>query len=55
MGRIEEIEMSTLTWSHTRKGTPMSQKGSYGVLMLRVLMIRSLYPNHPMFIDGVPI
>jgi hypothetical protein len=41
--------MSILSWNHTRKGTPMKQSGSYGSLMIRVMMVRSSYPNHPMF------
>lgn len=44
--------MSILTWNHTRKGTPMKQSGSYSSLMIRVMMVRQIYPNHPMFIDG---
>jgi hypothetical protein len=47
--------MSILTWNHTRKGTPMRQSGNYGSLMIRVMMVRQIYPNHPMFIDGNPI
>jgi hypothetical protein len=47
--------MSILSWNHTRKGTPMKQSGSYGFLMITVMMVRSSYPNHPMFIDGNPV
>ena len=47
--------MSTLTWSHTRKKTPMSQSGSYASLLVRVMMVRQVHPNHPMFIDGNPV
>lgn len=47
--------MSILNWNHTRTGKPMRQSGSYGSLMIRVMMIRQIYPNHPMFIDGNPI
>jgi hypothetical protein len=46
---------SILSWNHTRTGTPMKQSGSYGSLMIRVMMVRSSYPNHPMFIDGTPV
>jgi hypothetical protein len=49
------LEMSILSWNHTRKGTPMKQSGSYGFLMITVMMVRSSYPNHPMFIDGNPV
>jgi hypothetical protein len=35
--------MSILSWNHTRKGTPMKQSGSYGFLMITVMMVRSSY------------
>ena len=47
--------MSVLTWNHTRKKTPMSQSGSRASLLIRVMMVRQVYPNHPMFIDGKPV
>ena len=47
--------MTVLTWKHTRNGNPMKQSGSYGSLMIRVMMVRQIYPNHPMFIDGTPV
>jgi hypothetical protein len=47
--------MSILSWNHTRTGHPMSLKGNWGSLMIRVMMVRSSYPNHPMFIDGNPV
>ena len=54
LGLTDELPMSILTWNHTRKGTPMKQSGSYSLLMIRVMMVRQIYPNHPMFIDGTP-
>jgi hypothetical protein len=47
--------MSVLTWKHTRTGNLMKQSGSYGSLMIRVMMVRQIYPNHPMFIDETPV
>ena len=45
----------TLTWNHTRKGTPMKLTGAYGYLITRVMMVRYMYPDHPMFLDGKPV
>jgi hypothetical protein len=47
--------MRTMTWVHTRKGTPMSSRGTWGALMLRAMMIRQAHPNHPVSIDGQPV
>lgn len=44
--------MHTLTWKHTRKNTPMNVKGTMGQLLIRIMIVRSVYPNYPMFIDG---
>jgi hypothetical protein len=54
---VEGLMMNTqtLTWLHTRKGTSMRMTGTYGQLMLRVMMVRHVHPNHPMKIDGVPV
>lgn len=47
--------MHTLTWKHTRKGTPMVLRGNLGDLRVRVMMVRHVYPNHPMQINGVDV
>ncbi len=47
--------MQTLTWNHTRKGTPMVLRGNFGQLWVQVMMVRHVYPNHPMQIDGVSV
>lgn len=47
--------MHTLTWSHTRKGTPMSLRGTWAQLMLRVMFVRHAHPQHPMLLDGQPV
>ena len=47
--------MHTLTWTHTRKGTPMVVRGSWQQLWLRALLIRHARPGHPMLLDGRPI
>ena len=39
--------MHTLTWRHTRKNTPMTLHGTFGYLMVRVLMVRHTHPDHP--------
>lgn len=47
--------MNTLTWMHTRKNTPMSVTGPRGSLLVRVMMVRQVYPNHQFQIDGVAV
>lgn len=47
--------MSTLTWNHTRKGTPMKMTGNTGSLLVRVMMVRQVFPDHPMFLNGQPV
>jgi hypothetical protein len=44
--------MHTLTWTHTRKNTPMTLRGTFGQLMARVWMVRQVYPNHPMYLNN---
>lgn len=49
------MKTHTLTWTHTRKGTPMTAQGTMGQLMVKVMMVRSVYPGYPMWIDGKPV
>ena len=46
----------TMTWNHTRKGTPMTKIcKTWGAAWLHVIMIRQIFPNHPIQIDGKPV
>ncbi len=48
------MKSHTLTWMHTRKNTPMKLQGNVGQLMVRVMMVRQVSPNHPMQLDNKP-
>jgi hypothetical protein len=47
--------MQTMTWKHTRTGKDMKLTGTYGFLLIRAMMIRQVFPNHPIFINELPI
>ena len=47
--------MHTLNWNHTRTGRPMTLVGTFGALTLRVMMVRQVFPAHPMLLDGTPV
>lgn len=47
--------MHTLTWLHTRKGTPMTARGTFGAMLIRAMMVRHVAPGHPMLLDGKPL
>ncbi len=47
--------MYTLTWIHTRKKVPMKVVGTWGQLQTRIWMIRHIFPDHLMQIDGTPV
>jgi hypothetical protein len=48
--------MHVLSWLHTRKNVPMQvSSDSIASLMIRVMMVRSVYPNHKMSIDNKPV
>jgi hypothetical protein len=45
-----------MTWIHTRKRTPVTrQYKTWGQAMLQAMMIRQVFPGHPIQIDGKPI
>lgn len=46
------MNTQTLTWNHTRTGKPMTLTGTRGSLLVRVMMVRSTFPDHPMSING---
>lgn len=45
----------TLNWLHTRTGKPMTIRGTWAQLWLRVMMVRTVHPGHPMAMDGMAI
>jgi hypothetical protein len=45
--------MFNLSWNHTRTGKPMKAPfPTSGAAMVRVMMVRALFPDHPMNLNG---
>jgi hypothetical protein len=47
--------MNTLTWLHTRTGKPKYLSGALSTLIFRASAIRSVSPQHAIYLNGVPL
>lgn len=48
--------MFILTWHHTRTRRPMTRTyPTWASAWLTVAMVRSIYPHHPMYLNGQPL
>lgn len=52
---MHTLQKHTLTWLHTRKNTPMKLIGTWSQIWIRIMIVRSVHPKHPMSIDNKPV